>query len=105
MDYITFICGVIACIIGVLTFIVGMVSRAKNEGVMLQKLNQALDGIEELKTDVKEISNAQQHQALVIQAHEEQIKTLFKAVNNVEVTNKALIAIIESLQRMESRGE
>lgn len=72
---------------------------------MLQKLNQALDGIEELKTDVKEVSNTQQHQALAIQSHEEQIKTLFKAVNNTEVTNRALITIMESLQRMESRGE
>lgn len=105
MDYITLVCGIIACIIGVLTFIAGMVSRAKNEGVMVQKLNQALDGIEELKTDVKGVSNTQQHQALAIQAHEEQIKTLFKAVNNTEVTNKALITIMESLQRMESRGE
>ena len=105
MDYILFVCSLIACIIGVLTFIVGMTGRAKNEGVMVQKLNQALAGIEELKTDVKGISNTQNHQALAIQAHEEQIKTLFKAVDTSETTTKALIAIMESLERIESRGE
>ena len=65
-DTILFICSLVACIIGVLTFVVGMQSRSKNEGVLAQKLEQALEGIEEIKKDLKSMASVQQQQALDI---------------------------------------
>lgn len=104
MDYILFVCSIVACLIGVFTFIVGMNGRAKNDGVVVQKINQAIEGIEELKSDVKTLTTGQQSLALLVNSHEEQIKTLFRMVNTSDVSTQALIAIMESLKHMENRG-
>lgn len=97
MEVISFVCSIILCIIGVATFVVGMNARSKNDGVMMQKLDQAVDGIEDLKTDMKEVKDNQHKSDLKIQSHEDQIKTLFKMVNNNEHTNQALITIMDML--------
>lgn len=105
MEYISFVCSVILCVIGVATFVVGMNTRSKNDGAMMQKLDQAIDGIEELKTDMKEVKDNQHKSDLKIQSHEDQIKTLFKMANNAEHTNKALITIMDILKHALLGGE
>lgn len=97
MEVISFVCSIILCIIGVATFVVGMNARSKNDGVMMQKLDQAVDGIEDLKTDMKEVKDNQHKSDLKIQSHDDQIKTLFKMVNNNEHTHQALITIMDML--------
>ena len=97
MEYISFACSVILCVIGVATFVVGMNARSKNDGAMMQKLDQAIDGIEDLKTDMKEVKDNQHKSDLKIQSHEDQIKTLFTMVNNNEHINQALITIMNTL--------
>lgn len=103
MDYILFACSVVACIIGVFTFVVGMNGRAKNDGVVVQKINQAIEGIEEMKSDVKGLSSSQQSLALLVNSHEEQIKTLFRMADTSDVNTQALITIMETLQRIENK--
>lgn len=76
--------GIITCIVGIATFIVGMNSRAKKEGVLEQKINQAIEGIEEIKGDIKSTTSNQATLALLVQSHEEQIKTLFRSYNSLE---------------------
>lgn len=105
MDTVLFICSVIACIVGVLTFVVGMTSRAKNEGVLVQKIQQAVDGIEELKVEVKAVAASEQSLALTVQSHEEKIKTLFKMANSVEASTEALLSISKALNHIAYRGE
>lgn len=105
MEVILFVCSVIACIIGVLTFVVGMNSRAQNEGILVQKIQQAIDGIEELKVEVKSVAASEQSLALTVQAHEEKIKTLFKMANSVEASTEALVSISKSLNHIAYRGE
>lgn len=97
MEYISLICSVVLCIIGVATFVVGMSTRSKGDGAMMQKLNQAVDGIEELKTDVKEVKVNQHQSDLRIQSHEDQIKTLFNMISNHDHTNQALLSIMNIL--------
>lgn len=97
MDYILFVCSIVACLIGIFTFITGMIGRAKNDGVVVQKINQAIDGIEELKSDVKGLSSSQQSLALLVNSHEEQIKTLFKLHNEADANTQALITITRAL--------
>lgn len=105
MDYILFACSIVACLIGILTFVVGMNGRAKNDGIVVQKINQAIEGIEELKSDVKSLTTSQQSLALLVNSHEEQIKTLFNMMHASDANTQALIAIMETLKHIENRGE
>lgn len=105
MELISLACSIILCVIGVATFVVGMNARSKNDGAMMQKLDQAIDGIEELKTDMKEVKDNQHKSDLKIQSHEDQIKTLFKMANNAEHTNQALITIMNILKHAFLGGE
>lgn len=99
METTLFICSIIACVIGIATFVVGMNSRAKADGEVVQKLNQAVAGIAELKTDVKEIKNSQQSLALLVNSHEEQIKTLFHNLNDLNNTHDVLIEILNYIKQ------
>ena len=97
MEAIAFACSVILCVIGVATFVVGMNARSKNDGMMMQKLDQAVDGIEALKTDMKEVKDNQHKSELNLQSHEDQIKTLFKMVSNNDHIDQALLTIMNVL--------
>lgn len=99
MESITFVCGVVACLIGVLTFIVGMNNRAKADGEVVQKLNQAVSGISELKSDVKDIKRNQQDLALLVNSHEQQIKTLFHNIEDLNSTHSVLIEILNYIKQ------
>lgn len=48
------IVGIIGCVIGVATFVSAQLSRAKRDGVLIEKVDQCVRGITELKVDVKE---------------------------------------------------
>lgn len=104
METILFVCSLVACIIGVLTFVVGMTSRAKNDGVVLQKINQAVDGIEELKSDIKGLTSEQNSLSLKVNSHEEKIKTLFKNQEDANITNQAILEILRILRAHEDRS-
>lgn len=105
METVLFCCSIVACLIGVLTFVVGMNGRSKEDGVLVQKINQAIEGIEELKTDVKQLSTSEQSLALLVNSHEEQIKTLFRMHDSSDANTQALIPIMETLKHIENRGE
>lgn len=104
MDIVSLVCSVILCGIGIATFVGGMTSRSKSDGVLMQKLDQAIDGIEELKTDMKIVKDNQHASDLKIQHHEDQIKTLFKLFDNNEHTNQALISIMGVLNQILTGG-
>lgn len=97
MESIAFACSIILCVIGVATFVVGMNARSKNDGMMMQKLDQAVDGIEDLKTDMKEVKDNQHKSDLKLQSHEDQIKILFKMVSNNDHIDQALLTIMNVL--------
>ena len=99
METMLFVCSILACIVGVATFVVGMNNRAKADGEVVQKLNQAVNGIAELKTDVKEIKNSQQSLALLVNSHEEQIKTLFHSLNDLNNTHEVLVEILNYIKQ------
>ena len=48
------IVGVVGCVVGVATFVSAQLTRAKQDGVLIAKIDQCVKGIEELKADVKE---------------------------------------------------
>lgn len=100
----TMVGGIITCIIGVATFIVGMKNRAANDGMLIQKINQALAGIDELKQDFKDQANMEKRLELRVQAHDEQIKSLFKSQEELTKTNKILTTIADSIAQMNRRN-
>lgn len=48
------IVGVVSCIVGVSTFVSAQITKAKQDGVQIAKLDQCVNGIEEIKNNMKE---------------------------------------------------
>lgn len=80
---ILFVCGVITCIIGVCTFITGMMTRAKKYGQLEYKVDSALKGIEEIKQTINKNSSWQESIGLEVKGHEERIDTLFNRIESL----------------------
>lgn len=74
---VTFICGVIMCIIGVATFVSALLTRARKDGQLEYKVDAALKGIDEIKSTLSHTQSWQENIGLKVQSHEEQITTLF----------------------------
>lgn len=81
---ITFVTGIIACLIGVATFAVGMISRAKESGVLSHKVDTALQGIEEIKRTLNEQRSWRESIIIEMESHDQKIKTLFQRVQVLE---------------------
>lgn len=102
LSTITFLCGTLSCVIGIFTFITGMNARAQKEGVLEQKINQAIEGIEEIKTEMKFTSTNQNSLALLVQSHEEQIKTIFHKLNSIDQRQATLDLRLSSSDQVTS---
>lgn len=46
--------GVVSCVVGVSSFITAQVTKAKQDGVLIAKIDQCVEGIHEIKKDIKE---------------------------------------------------
>lgn len=76
-DTILFMISVITCLIGVFTFISGMMQRSKNDGVLANKVDMALKGIDEIKESLNENTTWRREISNKVEGHEQNIKTLF----------------------------
>lgn len=74
---VTFVSGIILCVIGVATFISALITRARKDGQLEYKVDAALKGIDEIKTTLNTTHIWQEDIALKVQSHEEKIVTLF----------------------------
>ena len=74
---VTFLCGVVMCIIGVATFLSALLTRARKDGQLEYKVDAALKGIDEIKATLNHTHSWQENIGLKVQSHEEQIVTLF----------------------------
>lgn len=98
--------GIISCIIGIATFVAGMNSRAKKDGMLEQKINQAVEGIEEIKKELKSSSKSQGDLALSMKSTEERLKAGFKRIELIEQrmdsenqTRDVLINILKVMEK------
>ena len=109
MDFgtVTFIAGLISCVIGVSTFISGRMTKAERNGSMETKINQALDGITAINRKLETSSHDQHTVELMVRSHEEQLKTLFRydqdIRSSIEEGNKTREVLIELLQVIKSQ--
>lgn len=79
---ITCIVGVIGCVVGVCTFIAAMISRAKQDGMLIAKVDQCVKGIDEIKADMKEKNLAIDK---TIDLHSQEITALQGEVNTLKM--------------------
>ena len=87
---VTFICGVIMCVIGIATFISALLTRARKDGQLEYKVDEALRGIEEIKSNLYTTNAWKESTGIKIQSHEERIVTLFNEYHDLEERIKKL---------------
>lgn len=95
------LCSIIVCIIGILTFIAGISSRAKGDGAVVQKVDQALVGISELKQELRDMKGNEQSLELLVRGHDEQIKLLRTMVTESNANTQALLTIMQILKDLD----
>lgn len=83
-ETVTFVIGIIMCAIGIASFVVGMTSRAKTDGALSNKVDNALKGIEEIKATISEQRAWREDIGLKLEGHTQQLSTLFRRVSVLE---------------------
>lgn len=96
---IVFVCGVISCILGIATFVTGMVTRARNDGKLEAKLGFCLQGIEEIKTSISSLNAKQTTQNNSIIKFETEITTLKLNVKNLQDEYEKLREKVNELEK------
>lgn len=86
------IVGVVTCLIGVATFVSAQLSKAKQDGIMIAKIDQCIINTEEIKQESKE-HNRQVDEALIKHSEEitkmkEQISNIFHQIDEMKGVNK-----------------
>lgn len=79
------IVGIIGCIVGVATFVSAQITKAKQDGVLIAKIEQCLKNTEEIKRDMKEKNREVDN---VLDEHSKQIVELQTQVKNIYKTIK-----------------
>lgn len=79
------IVGIISCIVGVSTFVSAQVTKAKQDGIQIAKLDQCVNGIEEIKKEMKEknheLDSVLDEHTKDITELQTQMKAVFKQIN------------------------
>ena len=77
--------GIISCTIGVATFVSAQITKAKQDGMLIAKIDQCVSGIEDIKTDMKEknkeIDNVTDEHTRKIVRLETQVKNIYEHLN------------------------
>lgn len=83
-QFITLTISIIMCGIGISTFISSLLNRARNDGSLTAKLEEAVKGIEDIKNELKDFTDWKDHINQVIVEHSEKIETLFRNITRIE---------------------
>ena len=51
---ITCVVGIVGCVVGIATFVSAQITKAKQDGMLIAKIDQCVNGIESIKSDMKE---------------------------------------------------
>ena len=54
VSIITCVVGIVGCVVGVATFVSAQITKAKQDGMLIAKIDQCVNGIESIKSDMKE---------------------------------------------------
>lgn len=79
------IVGIVSCIIGVSTFVSAQITKAKQDGMQIAKLDQCIKGIEEIKKSMNEknheVDSVLDEHTKAITELQTQMKSLWKILN------------------------
>lgn len=77
---ITCVVGIIGCVVGVSTFVSAQVTKAKQDGMLIAKIDQCVKGIDDIKSDMKEKNKEIDK---IIDEHTKDIAMLKAQVKNI----------------------
>ena len=84
ISIISCVVGIIGCVIGVSTFVSANLTRAKEDGAQIAKLDQCVKGIEEIKASMKEknheFDEVIQEHSVAIAELKTQVTSIFKQI-------------------------
>ena len=85
ISIITCVVGIVGCLIGVATFVSAQITKAKQDGMLIAKIDQCVNGIEEIKNDMKEKNHEfdeiiDEHTKKLVRL-ETQMKTVYEHLN------------------------
>ena len=83
-QFITLTISIIMCGIGISTFISSLLNRARNDGSLTAKLEEAVQGIEDIKNELKDFTDWKDRINQIIVEHSEKIETLFRNIARIE---------------------
>lgn len=77
--------GIVGCVIGVATFVSAQITRAKQDGMLIAKIDQCVKGIEDIKADMKEKNREfdtiiDEHTRKIVRL-ETQVKNIYEHLN------------------------
>lgn len=78
---ITTIVGIIGCVIGVATYVSAQITKARQDGVLIEKVNTCIKNTEEIKEDIKEKNKEVDK---IIDEHSTAISKLEVEIENVK---------------------
>lgn len=81
VSVITTVIGIISCIVGVASFVSAQITKAKQDGVLIEKVNQCVKNTEEIRNDIKEKNKEVDK---IIDDHSTKISKLEVEVENIK---------------------
>lgn len=85
ISIITTVVGIIGCVVGVSTFVSAQITKAKQDGVLIEKVNQCVRNTEEIRNDIKEknkeFDNVLDEHTRAITKLQTEMVTVFKHLN------------------------
>lgn len=85
ISIISCVVGIIGCLIGVATFVSAQITKAKQDGVLIAKVDQCVKNTEEIRKDVKEKNREfdsiiDEHSKAIVEL-QTNVKSIFKQLN------------------------
>lgn len=85
ISVISCVVGIVGCVIGVATFVSAQITRAKQDGVLIAKVDQCVKNTEEIRKDVKEKNHEldaviDEHSKAIVEL-QTNVKSIFKQLN------------------------
>lgn len=97
--------SICTCVIGIATFVTGMIIRAKSDGKLIGKVEYICGKVDELSTDIKANEKLRQKADLETARQQEQIKTLFTQDNQLQRDISNLQERMNSYERNQQTRE
>lgn len=79
------IVGIVGCVVGVATFVSAQITKAKQDGVLMAKIEQCVNNTEEIKKDMKEKNHEvdsllDEHSKQIVEL-QTQVRNIYKSIN------------------------